>query len=104
MTGRRRKRLIAAVTVLLLLAGVGYWFTRPRVDPRFFGTWTAYAAQGAVPNAVPSGPSLGTVTYWPNGTATNQSSMGLQQNHWSIDHEGRFKFTPSVHDSQSAMT
>ncbi|QDT54905.1 hypothetical protein Pan44_29440 [Caulifigura coniformis] len=37
----RRRRLTIAVLVLLILGGGLWWSTRPRIDPRLVGTWTA---------------------------------------------------------------
>jgi hypothetical protein len=36
----RRRRLAIAALLLLLLGGGLWWSTRPKVDPRFVGTWT----------------------------------------------------------------
>jgi len=41
---RKRRRVLIGFAAVVVLIGFGYWLTRPRVDPRFFGEWHVYSA------------------------------------------------------------
>jgi len=101
---RRRRRVLIATCVAAFLFAIGYWISCPRVDPRFFGAWRAYSAQGAIPQDAASGPSLGTVTYSANGTATNLIGTERRHHRWGIDRQGRFRFRRTTNSLASVMS
>jgi hypothetical protein len=83
-THRRSRWLRIAAVVVVLIGGL-WWLTRPKIDPRFVGTWEFYVSESGNSDALGDRDFMGSVDFRPEGTATFEGNTKA----WEIDAQGR---------------
>lgn len=95
---RRRSRWLTIVAIVLaVLIGGAWWLSRPRIDPRFVGTWSWHLPTVLGPNIVMNDKATAVFTLNDDGTGSMQLPGGpTVRITWSVNPDGEFAYSTGL--------